>query len=98
MIEEDRLIAEVTGNPPVAFAEIVLAAWRGQQEQASTLIEAALQEPPARSLSAMATFASYASSVLDNGLGRHDAARDAALAGIHARSTGVRVRCRARTG
>ena len=30
MLEEDHLIAEATGNPPVADTEVMLAAWRGQ--------------------------------------------------------------------
>ena len=78
MIEEDRLIAEVTGNRPVAYSEMMLAAWRGQEAQASELIEATVQEATARGLGGLVNLATYASSVLDNGLGRHDAARDAA--------------------
>jgi len=31
MLEEDRLIAEATGNPPVAYTETTVAAWRGQE-------------------------------------------------------------------
>jgi DNA-binding CsgD family transcriptional regulator len=78
VLEEDRLIADATGNPPVAYIGPILAAWRGQEMRASELIEAALREASARGLGAMANSATYASSVLDNGLGRHDAARDAA--------------------
>jgi DNA-binding CsgD family transcriptional regulator len=78
MIEEDHLIAEATGNPPVAVTEVMLAAWRGRESQAWELIEATVQEATARSSSRLAGFAAYASSVLYNSLGRHDAARDAA--------------------
>jgi ATP/maltotriose-dependent transcriptional regulator MalT len=78
MIEEDRLIAEVTGNRPITYTEMMLAAWRGQEEQASELIEASLQEATARGLGRFLTTVLYARSVLYNGLGRHDAARDAA--------------------
>ena len=78
LIEEDRLIAEATRNPRVAYAEMTLAAWRGQEAHASELIEAALREATAKGLGRLANFATYASSVLYNGLGRHDAARDAA--------------------
>jgi DNA-binding CsgD family transcriptional regulator len=78
LIEEDRLIAEATRNPPVAYAEITLAAWRGHETQASGLIEATVQEATAHGLGKVASFATYASSVLYNGLGRHDTARDAA--------------------
>jgi ATP/maltotriose-dependent transcriptional regulator MalT len=79
MIDEDRLIAEVTGNPPTGYAEMMLAAWRGQQTQAAELIEATLREPAAGGVSSMVDVAHYASAVLNNGLGRHAAARDAAL-------------------
>jgi DNA-binding CsgD family transcriptional regulator len=78
MIEEDRLIAEVTGNPPVKYAQMALAAWRGQERQGSALIEQTRQEATANGLGRLVTYADYASSVLDNGLCRHAAARDAA--------------------
>jgi ATP/maltotriose-dependent transcriptional regulator MalT len=57
---------------------MMLAVWRGQDARASGLIEAALQEPAAGAMGRLVTFATYARSVLWNGLGRHDAARDAA--------------------
>jgi DNA-binding CsgD family transcriptional regulator len=78
MIEEDRLIAEVTGNPPVGYSEMILAAWRGEEAHASELIDASLQDATVGGLGAMANFAGCASAVLYNGLGRHDAARVAA--------------------
>jgi DNA-binding CsgD family transcriptional regulator len=78
MLEEDHLIAEATGNPPVADTEMMLAAWRGREPEASELIEATMQEAAARGLGRMASFAAYVSSVLYNGLGQPDAARDAA--------------------
>jgi hypothetical protein len=74
MIEEERLIAEVSGNPRLRNAEMTLAAWRGQEAQASELIAATWQEATECGW----TVNSYASAVLDNALGRHDAARDAA--------------------
>jgi ATP/maltotriose-dependent transcriptional regulator MalT len=76
LLEEDRLIGEATGNPPVAYAEMMLAAWRGRAAEASELIEATVREAAAGGLGV--NFAAYVSSVLDNGLGRHDAARYAA--------------------
>ena len=78
LIEEDRLIAEATGNPPVAYTAMTLAAWRGQETRACELIEATVQEATARGLGRPRNFAAYATSVLYNGLGRHHAARDAA--------------------
>jgi DNA-binding CsgD family transcriptional regulator len=78
LIDEDRLIAEVTGNPPVGYAAMALGAWQGQEAQASELIEATSRAATACGLGRMVSFADYASSVLYNGLGRHDAARNPA--------------------
>jgi DNA-binding CsgD family transcriptional regulator len=78
LVEEDHLIAEATGNPPIAYTAMVLAAWRGREAQASALIEATVQEATARGQGRLISFADYARSVLGNGLGRHEAARDAA--------------------
>jgi DNA-binding CsgD family transcriptional regulator len=74
MINEARLIAEATGNPALVNAPMILAAWRGHEAQASELIRATSEEAAARRW----TSNNYARSVLYNGLGRHDAARDAA--------------------
>ena len=78
LIEEDHVIAEATRNAPAPYTEMLLAAWRGQEAQASELIEATRQAATAIGLGRLVDFATYASSVLHNGLGRHDAARDAA--------------------
>src|SRR3954471_23130602 len=75
MIDEARLMAEASRNPPFVNAPMIIAAWRGQEARASELIEATSEEAAARGWSSNA----YARSVLYNGLGRHDAARDAAL-------------------
>jgi DNA-binding CsgD family transcriptional regulator len=73
-IDETRSIAEATGNPALVNAPMILAAWRGHEPQASELIEATSEEAAARRW----TSNNYARAVLYNGLGRHDAARDAA--------------------
>jgi ATP/maltotriose-dependent transcriptional regulator MalT len=78
LLDEDRLIADATGNPPVAHATMTLAAWRGREPEATTLIEATVEAATARGVGMLVDFADHASSVLYNGLGRHDAARDAA--------------------
>jgi DNA-binding CsgD family transcriptional regulator len=78
MLEEDPLIAEATGNPPVAYGGMLFAAWRGQEAQASGLIEAGFHEATGGGLGATANFAAAASATLNNGLSRHDAALDPA--------------------
>jgi DNA-binding CsgD family transcriptional regulator len=78
LIEEDRLIAEATGNPPVPYAAMMLAAWRGREHEASELIEATVQKATECRTGVLAGLAACASAVLFNGLARYDAARDAA--------------------
>jgi DNA-binding CsgD family transcriptional regulator len=78
LLDEERLIGEATGNPPIGYTEMTLAAWRGREAQASALIEATSREATARGVGRMVNAATSASSVLANGLGRHDLARDAA--------------------
>ena len=78
MIEEDRVIAEATGNPLLGNAQVTLAAWRGREAPAAELIEATLLESTEHGLGRTVDFATYASAVLYNGLGRYGAARDAA--------------------
>jgi DNA-binding CsgD family transcriptional regulator len=74
MLDEARLLADATGNPVAVNAVMILAAWRGHEAQASELIEASADEAAARRWISN----TYARCVLYNGLGRHDAARDAA--------------------
>jgi DNA-binding CsgD family transcriptional regulator len=74
LLDEARSIAEATGNPALVNAPMILAAWRGDEAQASELIEASAEEAVAQRW----TSNNYARAVLYNGLGRHDAARDAA--------------------
>jgi DNA-binding CsgD family transcriptional regulator len=76
VLEEDRLIAEASGNRPLPYNQMLLAAWRGEEGEASELIEATLQAPAVGGLGVH--LAMCARSVLNNGLGRHEAARDAA--------------------
>ncbi len=57
---------------------MTLAAWQGQETPAAELIEATAREAAASGQGRLVDFAAYASAVLYNGLGRHDAARDAA--------------------
>jgi DNA-binding CsgD family transcriptional regulator len=74
MIDEARSIAETTGNPSHVNAPMILAAWRGHEARASELIDATSENAATRRW----TSNNYARSVLYNGLGRHEVARDAA--------------------
>ncbi|HEV3054673.1 MAG TPA: ATP-binding protein, partial [Solirubrobacteraceae bacterium] len=74
LTDEARVIAEATGTPPHVTTPIILAAWRGDEGHASELISASSEEASRRGW----TSHNYARAVLYNGLGRYDAARDAA--------------------
>jgi DNA-binding CsgD family transcriptional regulator len=77
LAEEDHLIAEATGARRTLIA-MAVEAFRGNEYQASRLIDATAREGQARGIQPLTTLASYSRAVLNNGLGRHDAARDAA--------------------
>jgi DNA-binding CsgD family transcriptional regulator len=74
LLDEADVIAEATGNAPFVNAPMVLAAWRGDETEASGLIEASSEESTRRRW----TSNPYAKAVLCNGLGKHDAALEAA--------------------
>jgi DNA-binding CsgD family transcriptional regulator len=77
-IEEERAIAEATGSSPVGYTEMTLAAWRGQEALTAELIEREEGEAHARGIGRIGHFATYSAAVLYNGIGRYDAAYDAA--------------------
>jgi len=77
LVEEDRMVSGITGNPPVGYAAMVLAALRGT-DAASRLITAARDQTLALGEGRIVNFAGYAIALLNNGLGRHDIAVQAA--------------------
>jgi DNA-binding CsgD family transcriptional regulator len=78
LIEEDRTVAEATGSQSVSYTVMLLAALRGDEEAANRAIAEGRSRAAADGQGRIVTFADYASAVLDNGLARYDAARDAA--------------------
>ncbi|MGO9779843.1 MAG: AAA family ATPase [Streptosporangiaceae bacterium] len=79
LLDEDRLIAEAAGTAPVAFCAVLLAGWQGAEDAAVELYEDMVRLASAGRIARLLTVADHAIAVLYNGLGRHDAARDAAL-------------------
>ena len=77
-IDESSSIADATGNRQVAYTELALAAFRGREAEASALIRNTIRTANANGQGRIVSFATYASAVLYNGLGRYGAARDAA--------------------
>ncbi len=78
LIEEADAITAATGNAPLMYTSLVLAAWRGQEAQAVELIEASREDATRRGEGRAVTLAEYATAVLYNGLGRYQAALAAA--------------------
>ena len=79
LLDEDRLIAEAAGTSPVGFCKVLVVAWQGEERTAVELLETTTRLATVGRLGRLSTVADHASAVLYNGLGRHDAARDAAL-------------------
>jgi DNA-binding CsgD family transcriptional regulator len=74
LIEEADAITKATGNAPLSYTSLVLAAWRGVEAPAMAVIEAGIREATARGEGRALGLAGYATAVLYNGLGRYDAA------------------------
>jgi len=82
LIGEADAITAATGNAGLAYAGLVLGGWRGVEAEATQLLEAGLKNATARGEGRVLALADYATSVLYNGLGRYEAAIDAAQRGI----------------
>jgi DNA-binding CsgD family transcriptional regulator len=78
LIEEAEVISDATGNAPLSYTSLVLAAWRGEEARALTVIKAGVQAAITRGEGRMISLAEYATAVLYNGLGHYEAAIAAA--------------------
>ena len=80
LIDEMRALADVIGLPAPAYGPVFVSAWRGREEAASAVIDAAVREFTSSGEGAVLAFADYARAVLCNGLGRYEDALVAATA------------------
>ncbi|MFF0267212.1 AAA family ATPase [Kribbella sp. NPDC004536] len=78
-VEEERQIANATGNRVLGIGAMQLQALRGDESAATPLIDAMIREARAQHQGRMTAIATYTSALLNNGLGRYETARDAAL-------------------
>ena len=78
LVEEADAIAVATGNAGLLYAWLLVVAWRGVEAEAMELINAGVENPTARSEGRVMALAGYATAVLNNGLGRYEAAMDGA--------------------
>jgi DNA-binding CsgD family transcriptional regulator len=81
LIQEADAISVATGNASLVYGGILLVAWRGAEAEAMELITAGLDNSTARSEGTVVALASYAAAILNNGLGRYEAAMEAAKRG-----------------
>ncbi|WP_167218490.1 helix-turn-helix transcriptional regulator [Kribbella shirazensis] len=78
-VEEERQIAAATGNRVLGIGRMQLEALRGNEAEANGLIDVMIREGRAQEQGRMTAIATYSSALLNNGLGRYETARDAAL-------------------
>ena len=76
---EGNAIVLATGAAPLRYADLALAAWRGRESEATELQAASDREAAGGGRGPAVAFAQYTLSVLHNGLGRYEAALDAAI-------------------
>jgi DNA-binding CsgD family transcriptional regulator len=89
LIEEADAISEATGNAPLSYTSLVLAAWRGREIPALELIAGGVRSASARGEGRMIALAEYATAVLYNGLGRYEEALAAARRGCEYEDLGL---------
>ncbi len=71
LIAEADAVRAATGSRTAPFAAMLLASLRGDQAEATPLIDAAIADAPARGQGIAATYAHWAAAILANGLGRY---------------------------
>ena len=90
LIEEARVITEVTGTPPVQYPALVLAAWRGDEAATLDLVATGIEDATERGEGGVIALAEYATAVLYNGRGRYDLASAAAQRAAPSDDLGLR--------
>jgi DNA-binding CsgD family transcriptional regulator len=78
MTHEAQTVAEATGNPLRPCGALLVAAWHGQDAEASRLITADRTDPAVPGDGQRLTASAWAMAVLSNGLSRYDEALTAA--------------------
>ena len=79
LIDEAEAITEATGNAPLMYTSLVLAAWRGRRGRGARADRRQRSTTrPRRARAGRSPWPSYATAVLYNGLGRYQAALAAA--------------------
>jgi DNA-binding CsgD family transcriptional regulator len=80
LIAELRTLVDAMGIPMPPYGPLFVSGWRGAEDGAVAVIDAAIPEVSARGEGGALAFADYARAVLYNSLGRYDDALEAASA------------------
>src|SRR5690606_15075177 len=78
LIEESDSISEATGNTPLRYTSLVLAAWRGDEALTMQLAAARAKDAATTGEGRVVGLVDYSKAVLFNGLGRYQLALEAA--------------------
>ncbi len=81
MIQEAETITAATGSASLVYGALVLAGWQGIEFEAQERIDAAVVSATARGEGRVLALAGYVGAVLNNGLGRYEAAIESARRG-----------------
>jgi DNA-binding CsgD family transcriptional regulator len=84
LIAEADAVTEATGTRVAPYGALVLAAFRGHEDEASRLIDATVKEATAGGQGTAVQYAQWANAVVMNGLGRYEEALAAAVAASEA--------------
>ena len=90
LIAEADAVTEATGTRVAPYGALVLAAFRGQEAEASELIDATIEEATAGGQGTAVQYAHWADAVVMNGLGRYEEALAAAIDGERRHARAVR--------
>jgi DNA-binding CsgD family transcriptional regulator len=74
LLDEADAITMATGNTPLRYGALALAAWRGDEAPASSVIEQCRKDATRRGDGRALGLIGYATAVLHNGLGQYDVA------------------------
>jgi DNA-binding CsgD family transcriptional regulator len=88
LVDEAHTLTEAIGTKQQPYAPLIVAAWRGREENVSTLVESTLTAATTRGEDEAVAAAQHARAVLCNASGRFDEALVAALASVPPASDG----------
>ena len=80
LVTEADAVCEATGSPAAPFTAMMLAALRGHQSEAASLIETTIAEATAGGQGIAVAYAHWTAAIVANGLGRYEEALAAASA------------------